>query len=631
LGFEKMSSKLFIRLSLLTWLLIGTRITYAESLDAESLELDSIKTYLMDPNGISLDDIDLYPAHVPADAFRLSRINRILHSPLQLDSVASEISRRTTWDTSQASLPVSPDLLWPLLDIEPAQKKAETAKLRPSNDMLPPDSGFKPELAFKAIANGLHLHGSKLSEAEKTFLFQQASGLFLQAEEDTALDAITGELRRLQEKARLNRLMELAGKLEWPGLVAAASAAWQLETWMIKSARTFGFAWTIAQLKRATKKGSIEKIPIHFGTSGPDLVKVDEGIWIDPGGDDEYQISGPRRLGAFLLILDLAGHDIYFSKDSLSQSSGNMGINLIADLAGNDRYLGQNFAFGSTMFGYASVFDAAGHDNYEGRCASLGFGFFGLGLIQDQSGNDVYSASLMSQGLGSTMGLGLLLDRAGNDQYLARPTFKDDLRYNDHNIHMVQGFATGFAPDYSGGIGVLRDGSGNDFYLADIFGQGSAYWFALGLLLDETGDDRYASYQYAQGAGVHIAVGALLDYGGNDNYAAKGVSQGCGHDLGFGLLFDRTGDDHYLATDMSQGAGSANGLGILHDSKGQDIYESKNLEMALGHADMRRDRGSFGFFLDGAGLDRYRLPHADGSAWRVFNGKTKGNGYGLDR
>jgi hypothetical protein len=60
--------------------------------------------------------------------------------------------------------------------------------------------------------------------------------------------------------------------------------------------------------------------------------------------------------------------------------------------------------------------------------------------------------------------------------------------------------------------------------------------------------------------------------------------------------------------------------------------------MTLGHGDMRRDRGSTGFFLDLGGRDVYPVP-PDGvdvrarndSGWRVYDGKTKGNGYGLDR
>jgi hypothetical protein len=599
------------------------------------LELDSVKSFLMDPNGISPHDIDLFPLRAKPDAYRLSRVEAILRSPFRIDAVATEIMARTAasasprasvTDTLPNDLPVSPDSLWPLLDV--ASAKAAPAPTTTKGHGL---KDFRPEDAFKAIRAGLREHVAGLSEAERDFLFREASGLFLQEEEDTARGAIEGEMSRLEDDARIHRLMALAGKLRWPGLVSAASAAWSLETWIISSVRADGAGPTVARLKKASAAAGGGDFPIHSGGKGADRHHVDKGIWIDAGGDDEYVLEGPDKPGVFLLIVDMGGNDLYISKDSLDRSPGNMGIDLIADLGGNDRYLGTNFAFGSTLFGYASIYDAAGHDTYEGRCASLGFGFFGLGVIEDRAGNDVYSASLMSEGVGSTMGMGLLLDRAGNDQYLARPTFQDDLRYTDHNIHMVQGFGIGFSPDFAGGIGILRDGGGNDLYVADIFGQGAAYWYALGMLIDESGDDRYEAHQYAQGAGVHIAVGALLDFGGNDHHASKGVSQGCGHDLGFGLLYDKSGDDNYLATDMSQGAGSANGLGILQDAAGSDIYESLNTEMALGHADMRRDRGSFGFFLDGGGTDRYRRPQGDGSAWRVFNGKTKGNGFGFDR
>ncbi len=583
------------------------------------LELDSVRAYLMEPNGVFPQDINLYPPGSKAPAFQLSRVEKVLHQPLLLDSVAADILVRTSPSTAM-QLPLAPDSIWALIDVPTGSNPSVS-----SQDI----AQLQPQKLIQTIQKGLRAHTANLNDSEKKVLYQEASGLFLQEEEDTALSPIEGELRRLENEARIHRLMELAGRLQWPGLVEAASAAWQLEVWILRSVQIIGVEATVAKLKRATVGN--QDFPIHQGSLGPDRHQADRGIWIDPGGDDEYHLKGVGEPGAFLLIVDLGGNDLYISKDSLSRSAGNMGIELIADLKGNDRYLGANFAFGSTLFGYASLFDLAGHDTYEGRCASLGFGFFGLGIVEDQAGNDVYSASLMSQGVGSTKGIGLLLDRNGNDQYLARPTFKDDLRYTDHNIHMMQGFASGFTPDYAGGIGLLRDGAGNDTYIADIFGQGSAYWYALGLLIDESGDDSFSAYQYAQGAGVHIAVGALLDLGGNDRYASKGVSQGCGHDLGFGLLYDRIGNDTYLATDMSQGAGSANGLGILQDALGNDIYESINLDMTLGHADMRRDRGSFGFFLDGGGMDRYRRSTGDGTAWRVFNGKTKGNGYGLDK
>ena len=596
---------------------------------AGALELDSVRTYIMEPNGINPRDIDLYPPKANADAFPLSRVNAILHSPFILDSVTTEILRRTSADSLLSNFPLSPDSIWPLLDVT-VPVRAPFLKPDAKGFLAKGLEDFRPEDAMATIQTGLQTHTAGLTEAEKQTLFEETSGLFLQEEEDTARTAIEGELVRLKEEERIHRVMNLSGKLNVSGLVAASEASWRLECWILYSLKTNGVDWTVAKLKKAAG-GFKEEFPIHLGSKKDELHRVDHGIWIDPGGNDDYTIVGEGKRGKFLLIVDLGGNDLYRSKDSLNLSSGNMGIQLIADIAGNDHYLGENFSFGSTLFGYASVFDAKGQDVYEARCASLGFAFFGIGMIEDESGSDVYSASLMSEGAGSTKGAGFLLDRSGNDQYLARPTFRDELRYTDHNIHMVQGFATGFSPNYSGGIGLLRDGAGNDLYVADIFGQGSAYWYALGLLIDEAGDDRYDAYQYAQGAGVHIAIGALLDFGGNDHYASKGVSQGCGHDLGFGLLYDRIGNDNYFATDMSQGAGSANGLGILQDALGNDIYESINLEMALGHADMRRDRGSFGFFLDQQGKDRYRPQHADGKAWRIFNGKTKGNGFGLDR
>lgn len=625
---------------------------------ADPLELDSVKILMLDPNNVSLRDVSMLPPGARPDRFRLTRVEALLREPFRLSEVTAEIMGRTASDTGRARLPIPPDSLWPLLDA-PVSSDAAAAHPAPGNAAvtqgsatvtpaagpgaataaapttaakagpvraLAPDSSA-PELDIALLRAGLKEHTAGLSAEEALFLYREAPGLFLQDEEDTTLTPVQMELKRLEDDGRTHRVMELADRLHREGLSRAAAAAWRVEAWLIGEVRAGRAKQAAAVLKRAGGND----IPVHLGGPGADRHTVGQGIWIDPGGDDEYVFKGPGKPGGFTMVVDGGGDDLYVSKDSLDLGAGNLGVSLVADLAGSDRYLGRNFAWGSALFGYASVFDAAGHDSYEGRCASLGFGFFGIGVLQDESGNDVYTASLLSQGAASTRGLGALLDRSGDDRYLARPTFKDDLRYSDHYIQMVQGFGTGFSPDYGGGIGLLRDGAGNDAYLADIFGQGSAYWYALGLLIDESGDDRYEAHQYAQGAGVHIAVGAALDFGGNDQRASKGVSQGCGHDYGFGYLYDRGGDDNYFAVDMSQGAGSANGLGIMQDGSGNDFYVTANPEMALGHADLRRDRGSFGFFLDRGGKDKYTRPRSDGAAWRVSDGKLKGNGFGLDK
>ncbi len=600
----------------------------------------------MEPNGVHEQDLDLFPIHAKPDSLRLSRIENILHHPLQIDTVSHEIMNRMD-QGSKKNLPLDPKNLWPLLDLNDQQginwsKNIIATPADDSGRLIAIEKFTIPDLkkCFAKIHQGLKEHVAGLSEEEKSFLLREASGFFLQSEEDTLLNPIEGEIRRLENDEKLHRLMSVATKLKWNGLMDAAEAAWELQAWILGNLKpseknrigTLSLQQVLTALKKAAADFGNE-FPIHAGTLGNDQNKVGQGIWIDPGGNDLYDIGS----GNFLMVVDLSGEDIYRSQDSLAHSSNIMGIQMIADLQGNDHYLGENFAFGSTLFGYSSLFDRAGNDQYQGRCASLGFAFFGLGILQDQSGNDLYSASLMSEGFASTKGLAILWDEAGEDQYLARPTFKDDLRYSDHNIHMMQGFSSGFAPDFPGGIGLLRDGGGNDLYVADIFAQGAAYWYGLGLLIDEGGNDQYLAHQYAQGAGVHIAAGALIDFAGKDRYLSKGVSQGCGHDLGFGLLYDKEGDDQYFATDMSQGAGSANGLGILLDRNGDDRYESINPAMTLGHADMRRDRGSFGFFWDGAGKDIYPVKgkdgeaHRDSTTWQIFNGQNKGNGFGMDR
>ena len=599
----------------------------------------------MKPNGISDHDLNLYPPRAKTDPFRLSRVEKTLRNPFYLDSVIGEIRARTSRDTLHLAFPLNPDSLWELLDIKRGDGIGWSVVVS-SPSLIPSPSPHAQAISridslvekMQSIQQGLREEVSGLTKDEVEFLYHETSTLFLQDEADTNRTAIESEIDRINADAKLAKVMNLASKISMAGLARASHAAWELETWILNSIKQNGMTKTIQALQSASKKMPDENFALHLGNKGDENHIVKNGIWMDTAGNDTYVMTGANKAGAFLMILDLKGDDTYLSKDSLDVGAGNMGIEMIADLQGNDHYIGKNFAFASTLFGYSSLFDLAGHDSYEGRCSALGFGFFGLGVLEDVTGNDVYSASLMSMGAGSTKGAGMLLDRNGNDQYFTKPTFKDDLRYNDHNLSMSEGFASGFAPDYAGGIGLLRDEAGNDFYAADIFGQGSAYWYALGILLDEGGDDRYDAYQYAQGAGVHIAVGALIDWAGNDHYVSKGVSQGCGHDLGFGLLYDKLGDDFYLATDMSQGAGSANGLGILHDALGNDIYESVNPAMTLGHGDMRRDRGSWGFFLDGGGQDRYPRrpneskpsPQKNGSSWQVYNGKTKGNGFGKD-
>jgi hypothetical protein len=504
------------------------------------------------------------------------------------------------------------------------------------------------ESRTKAAERSLREYLRPLHTDQIDYLLRETPGLFRPETEDTLLNPIERELARVQADALADSVMRLAGRLPMDRLAEASRQVDGLLAGLLELRRTRGVDAVTARLQALRKSG----VPVTIGTSANDTHVLDRGIVWDPGGNDRYVFPDSARPGTWLLIVDLAGADAYVGgaspKDSSAEttelgSAAFLSVQVLADLAGDDTYSGGDFAFGASVLGFSRLYDGGGNDVYTGRCASLGFAFRGVGILQDRAGDDVYSSAYLSQGASSSFGFGILFDEGGDDQYVSRPEFVDDLRYREHFLSLSQGFSTGMAPHHGGGIAVLWDRSGADRYTADIFGQGAGYWFAWGLLMDDGGDDSLRAYQYAQGAGVHFAAGMLLDEDGNDLRASKGVSQGCGHDGGFGLFADAEGADRDSAVDMSAGAGSANGLGVRVDYAGDDLYGMGNPAMTLGHGDMRRDRGSLGFFLDLGGRDVYpenpvsvnpddpaRNRPRNGGTWRSYDGKRRGHGYGLD-
>ncbi len=583
--------------------------------------LDTLYHYLLKPNGVSQADLDLRVRDKSPDAFRLSRLQNLLHQPLRAAEIIDEV-RALRPSAASDTLPfaTSPAGLWNMLDVV---VDADSKGSGDTSGLLDLDKdALLREL--DQVHRDMQAFLSPLEPSERDSLLRRAGELLLMDEVDTTRSPIDSDLERLYLEKRQHWVFTTAQRLDLGLLAKAGQRAFALQRRLVEKTRREGTQWF--EGLENTPIG-----PVTLGGPGPDKHVVRRGLYIDVGGDDEYVFSDEARPGDIAILIDMQGRDRYVSDDSLPQGPGHMGMLLAFDMGGDDTYLGRNFAFGSSLFGYSHFYNAAGNNQYHARLGTQGFGFFGLGMLEDETGNDLYSASLLSQGASSTRGMGFLRDGKGSDQYVVRPTFLDDLRYRDRNLSMSQGFSTGFRPHYSGGVAVLWDQEGNDTYVSDIYGQGSAYWYSLGLLLDEAGNDRYQAFQYAQGAGVHMAVGISWDERGDDHRFSKGVSQGCGHDLALGLLYDGEGSDTYVATDMSLGAGSANGIGLLFDGTGNDFYLGLNPSMTLGHADQRRDRGSFGFFFDGHGDDHYSGGFANGRGWRAFDGKSKGNGLGLDR
>jgi hypothetical protein len=384
--------------------------------------------------------------------------------------------------------------------------------------------------------------------------------------------------------------------------------------------------------------------PILLRGHGNDSGPVDAALVIDFGGQDEYELPKEPVSRPVRLVIDLGGDDLYLSEAPLAWGAALLGLSLHVDAGGDDDYRAGDWSLGCALGGHAALWDLGGRDRYYGGLGAQGVGLFGTGLLLDDGGDDEYAAGLFCQGFGATAGLGALVDRAGDDSYLAGRDEGDTARRPGTFLTFAQG--SGFGHRFGhleehegqqrwkvtgqipGGVGLLLDVSGDDRYEADVFGQGSAYWYSLGVLVDGDGNDRYRATWYGQGVGTHAAVGCVVDRRGDDWYFSRNTSQGCGHDFSAGILHDLAGNDVYRGVALCQGAGNAwSGLGILIDEAGADDYRCSR--RCWGFGSHETQAGPFGFFLDLEGTDRYEGPVEaahDGARWR-----QGARGYGIDR
>ncbi len=336
---------------------------------------------------------------------------------------------------------------------------------------------------------------------------------------------------------------------------------------------------------------------------------------IDFGGDDRYYLDST------VLVVDFSGNDLYYG----NIGGGFMGSSVVYDFGGDDFYNCADYSCGSGLLGFGMIFDKSGNDIYSGGIHVMGAGTFGSGFLVDMEGDDVYKGVIYGQGFGGPFGVGLLYDKSGNDLYTIGygPIHKP--LYKSQREGFGQGFGFGIREDLGGGFGILLDFSGNDVYNSGTFAQGASYWYAFGFLYDGDGDDRYVCTQYCQGSGIHLSTALLKDVGGNDMYFSfGGPSIGAGHDLSVGIFYDSTGNDFYR-THSGIGMGWTNSLGIFIDLMGDDTYSVIGCDYSFGGANVEREMGGIGIFLDGEGKDLYNCDVKKGF-W------VKGQwGFGWDR
>ncbi|MEO0085535.1 MAG: HEAT repeat domain-containing protein, partial [candidate division WOR-3 bacterium] len=488
--------------------------------------------------------------------------------------------------------------------------------------------GLKPEELEILLGEAPDFYKDEDDTTEKSLsgALHREFGLAYDTSREVKSETILGYVRKLDRKAlALSGLGVVMAATEARRLLESRPIVFLQEGMRDRVEGVEGRVW----LAETTEFGLV-----IVGGEGDNIYRRDACLIIELGGDDQYRNRAGGAVGflsrGFSVCIDMAGNDRYESAKLFSQGAGLFGCGVLIDLAGDDDYRAGHYAQGAGIFGTGLLWDREGRDRFEAGFCVQGAADYGVGTLVDLKGNDSYRSFCYCQGFAGIWAYGLLWDGAGNDLYYAGGKYLHEPLLPREYRSFAQGFAIGSRPDASGGIGFLGDRAGNDFYNAEVFCQGTSYWYALGMLWDGEGFDHYTAAQYTQGAGIHLSIGALVDEEGNDSYFSRlGPSQGEGHDLSVGVLVDRKGDDGYFASG-GQGIGLTNSVGLFADCDGNDWYMCSDSFLSHGSSNAARGFGGMGFFIDLAGKDRY--PQASGVADKWFWTKgTYGSGMDFDR
>jgi hypothetical protein len=215
---------------------------------------------------------------------------------------------------------------------------------------------------------------------------------------------------------------------------------------------------------------------------------------IDLGGNDTYREGTCTPNRPVFVIIDLDGDDNYIATKPGVQGGSILGISMLIDCAGNDKYKAQDVAQGSSIGGVGILIDKGGNDTYHALRRAQGAAFAGVGMLIDRDGSDRYHAAMWAQGFGHSAGFGVLEDSNGRDHYYLGGMYEDSYPEHPGYEGWGQGLGTGFRGSTGsacGGIGMLLDGGGDDVYEFDYIAHGGGYWLGVGIFRDFDGNDQH--------------------------------------------------------------------------------------------------------------------------------------------
>ncbi len=401
--------------------------------------------------------------------------------------------------------------------------------------------------------------------------------------------------------------------------------------------------------------------PVIVGGAGPNrYTSSDYLAIIDLGGDNDYIFTETEKtLGEqpLQVIVDFAGDDVYAVDGVGGPGAGVLGINILIDRNGNDRYLqglsshftarehkratlllddpegeetklvpyimlygnpdepdesgvelDAGFAFGAGMLGAGLHIDEGeGEDLYLGQKYAFGAGFWaGVGVLHETGGNDVFATGAAAIGAGVNGALGLLDNRGGDDHYQCLGLFENGYSAGQEWDNGYEGNGIGYGSSW-------RVESRNQKTSSTTLGGG------VGLVYDTAGSDSYVSSSFSLAAGYAGGLGMIVDKGGADTYFTNRGPGGSNHNgwsgnhalangchRGLGFLFDYDGDDRYSASALGGATAWDLGISCLIDLGGKDrmtdLHQGSNWRGDVGYGAAH----SFAVSYNKGGADVYQ-------------------------
>jgi len=392
----------------------------------------------------------------------------------------------------------------------------------------------------------------------------------------------------LNDRGTGRRLVDLMEKMDRGALVTAAEALVPLSDpellEQLKHYPDTGDVVVAGVSGRVVAKIDTPAGAIVIGGKEPNTYNLDAmgdvALVIALGGGNTYYDGAVSINRPLLVNINLGGQNVYRSTKPGVQAGAILGVSMIVNAEGGNRYEAADLAQASAIGGVGIIVEFGGDNTYRGVRRVQAQAIGGLGIIISHGAGNNYHAGMWGQGLGGPLGFGIIDDIGGHDHYYLGGLYVNSYKPETPGYEgFGQGVGGGIRQVADGGIGMLLNGGGHNVYEFDYLSHGGGYWCGLGFARDFGGYSqrliaRKSFYggertetlfqRFGCGWGCHYALGFCFDDGGHSTFEGSIMGSGMAWDCSVGALCVFGGNNHFEADQsLVQGCGAQGSLGIL--------------------------------------------------------------------